>query len=44
LGGIAPFLEPLLSEDLRQTVVQRKADANAGAILMLHNKMKELTT
>jgi glucosamine kinase len=42
LGGIAPFLEPLLSEDLRKTLVTRQADANTGAILMLHNKMKEV--
>jgi glucosamine kinase len=41
LGGIAPFLEPLLSEALRETLVTRQADANTGAILMLHDRIKE---
>lgn len=36
-GGIAPFLEPWLSEDLRASLVPRKADANTGAILMIRD-------
>jgi glucosamine kinase len=38
LGGIAPFLEPLLSEDLREVLVPRQGDANTGAILMVRNR------
>lgn len=34
-GGIAPFIEPWLSEDLRATLLQRQADANIGAIIMI---------
>ncbi len=34
-GGIAPFIEPWLGEDLRARLTPRKADANAGAILMI---------
>lgn len=34
-GGIAPFIEPWLHEDLRACLVPRVADANAGAILMI---------
>lgn len=36
-GGIAPFLEPWLSEDLRSRIVPRRADANVGAILMIRD-------
>jgi glucosamine kinase len=36
-GGIAPFVEPWLSEELRASLVVRKADANAGAILMVRD-------
>jgi len=40
LGGIAPFIEPWLSEELRATFVTRQGDANAGAILMIREKVK----
>jgi glucosamine kinase len=40
-GGIAPFLEPLLSDDIREVLVPRQADANAGAILMVRQKILE---
>lgn len=46
-GGIAPFIEPLLSEELRAHLVPRKNDATMGALLMLHtaiNKVKEVQT
>ena len=36
-GGIAPFIEPWLSEELRACLVQRQADANSGAILMIRD-------
>jgi glucosamine kinase len=35
MGGIAPFIEPWIHEELRAHLVQRTADANAGAILMV---------
>ena len=34
-GGIGPFIEPWLSEELRSTLVPRKAGATAGAILII---------
>lgn len=34
-GGIAPFIEPWLGEDLRAHLVPREADANVGAILLV---------
>lgn len=34
-GGIAPFIEPWLSDELRTLLVPRQADANVGAILMI---------
>ncbi len=34
-GGIAPFIEPWLSEELRESLVPRQADANVGAIIMI---------
>ncbi len=34
MGGIAPFIETWLSEELRASLVPRKADATVGAILM----------
>jgi len=40
-GGIAPFIEPLLNEDFRQTLVPRYADANVGAILMVRQTLAE---
>lgn len=39
-GGIAPFLEPWLSEELRATLAAREADATVGAILMVQQAMK----
>lgn len=40
-GGIAPFIEPWLSSELREHLVPREADANAGAILMVRRKCYE---
>lgn len=40
-GGIAPFIEPLLSEELRASLVSKKADANAGAIMMIKELVKQ---
>ena len=40
-GGIAPFIEPWLGEDLRSILVPREADANAGAILMIRQCVAE---
>lgn len=34
-GGIAPFIEPWLDEELRARLVPRAGDANTGAILMM---------
>jgi glucosamine kinase len=34
-GGIAPFVEPWLNDELRSHLVSRGADANVGAILMI---------
>lgn len=34
-GGIAPFIEPWLSDELRSCLVQRQADASVGAIIMM---------
>ncbi len=34
-GGIAPFVEPWLSDELRARLVPRLGDANVGAILMI---------
>lgn len=43
-GGIAPFIEPWLSEELRSRLTPRKGDANMGAILMIrHIVMTENT-
>lgn len=36
-GGIAPFIEPWLSEELRAHLVPRESDANMGAILMIRD-------
>lgn len=41
LGGIAPFIEPWLSEELRATFVARQSDANAGAILMIRERVEK---
>ncbi len=40
-GGIAPFMEPWLSEELRSILVPRQADANVGAIMMIHDYIKQ---
>jgi glucosamine kinase len=34
-GGIAPFVEPWLGEELRSRIVPRQANATVGAILMI---------
>ncbi len=39
-GGIAPFLEPYLNEELRNNLVPKDADANVGAILLVKNSLK----
>jgi glucosamine kinase len=39
-GGIAPFIEPWLGEDLKQRLVPRISDANAGAILLIRDYVK----
>jgi glucosamine kinase len=39
-GGIAPFLEPWLSDELRETLVAREGDANVGAVLMVREAVK----
>jgi N-acetylglucosamine kinase-like BadF-type ATPase len=41
LGGVAPFIEPWLSEELRSTFVARQGDANAGAMLMIRERVKK---
>jgi glucosamine kinase len=33
-GGIAPFIEPWLAEDLRARIVPRQGDANIGAVIL----------
>jgi glucosamine kinase len=40
-GGIAPFIEPWLGDDLRASLVPRKADANMGAILLIREKIEK---
>lgn len=37
MGGIAPFVEPYLSEELKTTFVTRKDEPSAGAILLLRD-------
>jgi glucosamine kinase len=39
-GGIAPFIEPWLSEELRARLVVRQGDANMGAILLVKSAVK----
>lgn len=41
VGGIAPFLEPLLCEELRSHLHPREADATAGAIIMIRDSAKQ---
>jgi glucosamine kinase len=40
-GGIAPFIEPWLSEALRSCLVHRQADAAVGAILLIREEVKK---
>ena len=37
-GGIAPFLEPWLSQTLRERLAARQGDANSGALLMARQR------
>lgn len=39
-GGLSPFIEPWLSEDLRAHLVPRQADASEGAIFMMRELIK----
>lgn len=39
LGGMAPFIEPWLCEELRTCLVPRQADASSGAILMIREQV-----
>lgn len=41
LGGISPFIETWLDEELRARLVPRQADANVGAILMIREMVKQ---
>lgn len=41
-GGIAPFIEPWLNDDLRACLVPRKADANVGAIMMIRDRVENI--
>lgn len=40
-GGIAPFVEPWLGEELQVNLVPRQGDANAGAIRLIRELIKE---
>jgi glucosamine kinase len=40
-GGIAPFIEPWLSDELRHRLVVRQGDANLGAILLVRKKVEQ---
>jgi glucosamine kinase len=42
LGGLAPFIEKWLSEDLRKRLVSCKHDATVGAILMVKKQCQQL--
>jgi glucosamine kinase len=41
MGGIAPFIEPWLSESLRAHLVPREAEATVGAILMIREHVHQ---
>lgn len=44
MGGIAPFIEPLLSEELHSVLVARKDEPSVGAVLLMRDLLgKELT-
>lgn len=38
-GGLAPFIEPWLYENLNNRLTPRRADANVGAILMIRKRV-----
>ncbi len=40
-GGIAPFIEPYLDNELKDRIVERKYDAAKGAILMVKKQVME---
>jgi len=42
IGGVAPFVEPLLNEELRSRLVTRKDEPSVGAILLMHQRMTEV--
>lgn len=42
-GGIAPFIETWLSDELRASLVARESDANGGAILMVRDILEKRT-
>jgi glucosamine kinase len=39
LGGVAPFIEPRLSDKVKSWIVPRQFDATKGAVLMIRNKI-----
>lgn len=39
-GGVAPFIEPWLSDELHSRLVPHQGDANAGAILMVRQLLE----
>lgn len=39
-GGLAPFIQPYLSEELKSRIVPRKHDATYGAILLIKKKLQ----
>lgn len=41
LGGVSPFLQPWLSDNLRARVVERKASPEVGALYMVRHYLKE---
>lgn len=38
-GGLAPFLQPFIAQDIQQHIVDRKEDAPEGAIMMIQNAL-----
>lgn len=42
LGGIAPFIEPYLSESLHDRLVPRKFDATKGAVIMIRDHVAKI--
>lgn len=39
-GGIAPFLEPYLNEEMKKLIIPKEADASVGAILFIKNALQ----